>query len=44
LKFITPTVYTTNEQIDVLAMNKPEYHSRDFFAKSEFRGLFLADN
>ena len=25
-------------------MNKPEYHSRDFFAKSEFRGLFLADN
>jgi hypothetical protein len=25
-------------------MNKPEYQSRDFFNKSEFRGLFLADH
>jgi hypothetical protein len=25
-------------------MKKPEFHSRDFFNKSEFRGLFLADH
>lgn len=44
LKFIAPKVYPTTEQTDILALNKPEYHSKDFFAKSEFRGLFLADN
>jgi hypothetical protein len=33
-----------SERIDVLSMSKPQYHGKDFFQRSEFRGLFLADH
>jgi hypothetical protein len=43
-KFIQPKLYKRTNHIDKLALSKPEYQSKDFFMKSDFRGLFLADH
>lgn len=43
-KFTIPKIPKGSDHLETLALNKPEYHSRDFFNKQEFRGLFLADH
>lgn len=43
LKFNSHRQYETSLHQDVLAMAKPEYHGKDFFQRTEFRGLLLAD-
>lgn len=43
LKFGTHRQYDSTLHQDVLAMARPEYHGKDFFLRTEFRGLLLAD-
>lgn len=43
MKFKHPNTYESNEHINILAMPKTEYQGDDFFKRSEFRGLLLAD-
>ena len=42
--FVSPRTYQASERTEMLAMPKPQYHGKDFFQRSEFRGLFLADH
>ena len=36
--------YKSNERIEILSIPKKEFNGKDFFARQEFRGLFLADH
>ena len=42
--FTKPKTYRPSQRINMLANPKPQYHGKDFFQRSEFRGLFLADH
>lgn len=42
-KFITRPKYVHSQHQDILCMSKPEYQGKDFFQRSDFRGLLLAD-
>jgi len=43
LRFSTQKTYKSTNHEKILSMAKPEYHGKDFFQRSEFRGLLLAD-
>ena len=43
MKFTQPKFYNQSDHLNILAMPKTEYQWKDFFQRSEFRGLLLAD-
>jgi hypothetical protein len=43
-QFVSPRAYQASDRVEILAMPRPQYHGKDFFQRSEFRGLFLADH
>eukprot|EP00347_Sterkiella_histriomuscorum_P001141 403373167 len=44
LKYVQPKKYIRSDHTEALSIYKPEFNSKDFFAKSDFRGLILADH